>query len=131
MSQDEVSYVKGVPTHVLVDEEPSKTLQQIEVSKLDQGQNVSDFSFWGYDISGAWIRVDLDADRRIKSILCYSNGYFDCPAVFGLYDGSDEERVIARLGQPTSVVCFTRRSPDARAPGEINRLLSRLHRQTG
>jgi hypothetical protein len=53
-------------------------------------------------MSAARLDVAFDAIKKVKQILCYSEGYLNCPSVFGLDDGSTEEEVIARLGKPTS-----------------------------
>jgi hypothetical protein len=101
-----VNYVKGQPTNVLEDDASSSQWGKrvIEVSKLDQGRTPSDFLEWSYKITSDDSRIDVvfDADKKVKSIQCYSNGYLNCPSVFGLHDGSTEDDVIARLGKPTS-----------------------------
>jgi hypothetical protein len=102
MKQIEVSYIKGVPTHVFEDDGSKPGLQKmIAVGELNQGQKASDFLAWSYEIYNGRLDVDFDSEKRVNAIRCYAKGTYGCPSVLGLDTGSDEEEVIKRLGKPT------------------------------
>src|SRR5262249_27859269 len=76
MRQSEVNYVKGQPANVYKDD-PSQPgwAEIIEVSKLEQGKSTEDFLAWSYPIGdSSRIDVNFDADKKVKTIECYSQG---------------------------------------------------------
>lgn len=106
-SQQEVLYALGQPTYVLVKVRVDANLpwtkyaQAIRTNELPAGKSIHDYQSWIFETDQKAIDFDFDAPRgKVVGVGCMSKGSWNCPALFGLRDGSSEEEVLAQLGAP-------------------------------
>lgn len=107
MTQTEVKYANGDPENVY--EEPALDKKcnfcnyprVIKIGVLPANKTIFDYNWWSYD-SGKY-RIDVQfKNRKISSINCYSNGgFYNCPSILGLEDGSTESEIKAKFGPPS------------------------------
>jgi ElaB/YqjD/DUF883 family membrane-anchored ribosome-binding protein len=101
MGMDEVRYIKGDAQDFLGPRDKKFGGRQLLFPRdLKAGQTDEDFDGWEYDLAGgrANLRVLFDAQKRVRTITCFSQAVQICPPLFGLSDGATEPAVIERLG---------------------------------
>jgi hypothetical protein len=103
MTMKEVLYERGNPTAVWGPVEKEGDWQpEIMTAELKKNESVKDSQSWTYFAPNSWISLEFDAaTKSLVEIGCWSDkGTGECPPLFGLRDGTTEENLIARLGQP-------------------------------
>ena len=113
MSMVEVQYVKGTPDNVIENHsfkaavgpwgEGKEFNLILPVKDFKADQRVEHYWRWSYDQPNG-SRLDLEFDRATKElnrISCYSEGYMTCAPLLGIFDGTAEEEVVAKLGEPS------------------------------
>jgi hypothetical protein len=109
MSMAEVKYVKGYPTDVLenLGEESGDTKgfrRVIAVTELKNGQKVEHYATWEYAQTDQKHRIEVDFDNigTLNQIACFSQDTTNCPILFGIRDGTSENALLEKLGNPTN-----------------------------
>jgi hypothetical protein len=104
MTQDEVTYVKGYPPFILIEDEDKGFVQSVDATKLEKGKHVNDYQLWSYGANEHYINVIFNPTRTaVVNITCVSlKTRFDCPYLAGVQDGDSEQDVLRKLGTPTS-----------------------------
>lgn len=111
MTMAEVEYVKGPPASVTqnpedIKNDPFKDFKPAIYTKDLQGdQNIEHFREWSYELDQQGTRMDVSFDEKTKtlnSISCYSQGSGNCAVVLGIQDGTREDEVLKKLGNPSS-----------------------------
>jgi hypothetical protein len=103
---DEVNYIKGAPSSVLGDlnKDPAWPGWQeiIEVPKIEKGKSFRDYQEWSWAEHTSRIDVTFDPDKKgVIAVQCFSSDKrSSCPYIEGIGDGSREDEVIKRFGEP-------------------------------
>lgn len=111
-SRKEAIYVLGYPDHVLGDRiyDPEldgewfsllDTTGEDPVNPMPKNKTINDYSDWSFDKDT--YRVDVTFDEKthkVESIACYvSKERGQCPGIFGIYTGDDEDDIRGELGE--------------------------------
>jgi len=96
-AQKEIVYILGPPPNFI---SPTRSADNIG-PEIQPSYN--DSIEWLYPDETKRIDLGFDAPRgQVFSIACYSEGYFNCPTLFGIHDGSSEDEVLSHLGKPST-----------------------------
>ena len=106
-SQEHVKYVLGEPSEFLLydDKKPEKLkdtgFRWVYKNDENNGKIISKSDVWFYKKYDHMIVAEFDKPGGVISAIgCISEGNYNCPIIFGLQDGSDEELVLKQLGKP-------------------------------
>ncbi len=112
----EVLYALGPPKHYLMPPAPALAgksplpfgAADKMVWDVAQGaehkETFQESAEWLYAEDGGK-RLDVAFDKaggQVVSIACFSEGFYRCPALYGIRDGTTEEQVLSHLGKPAA-----------------------------
>jgi hypothetical protein len=105
-SPNEVNYIMGAPANVYgeMSNDPDMAGWQevIEIQKIPKGKSFRDYTDWAWKRPNGHIDITFNPEKTAAvAIECYSSDKLGrCPAIEGIADGSSEDQVLKRFGQP-------------------------------
>jgi hypothetical protein len=111
LTQDEIMYIKGLPSHVFVKDitDPKSKDRYSVVETKDWGERekvkrIKDHEAWAFrgDYHTIFVSFSKESPNAVSDIQCNSyDQIYRCPAIGDIQDGNSEEEVNRKLGPPS------------------------------
>jgi hypothetical protein len=104
--REQVRYALGAPEEFVAAREPGDTDENRDAKIITSADDPLDLKVmespgWIYEKTRHRITVAFDPKtHKVTWVGCYSQSVYECPSVFGLNDGDDEDEVLEHLGKP-------------------------------